>query len=123
MYRIICEIDRVASGLGSLALFLLLVKWAANHVGPQKLSELLKKWHKPVVFVVIIGGIVHMFTSFVFMNVADVFPYIFGSMSILSIGATALTFYKKKSLGLRWIVWHRIFAMITIIVIVVHLIV
>ncbi len=120
MTSIIMEIDSLAAELAMLALFIVLAKFITKRTRFKKLDIKLMKIHKPATLILLITGIIHMFTSFVYFNQLGILSYILGFVCLLSIISAALTFIKRENIGKRWLFWHRICSIIALVTLLVH---
>ncbi len=120
MTSIIMEIDSIAANLAMLTLFIVLAKFITKRTGPKKLDTKLMKIHKPSTYVLLITGIIHMFTSFVYLDRLGISPYILGFVCLFSIIGAALTFIKRKKIGKKWLFWHRTCSIIALVTLFVH---
>jgi len=95
MTSIIMEIDSLTSNLAMLALFIVLAKFITKRTGFKKYDTKLMKIHKPATYVLLITGISHIFTSFVYLDRLGILPYILGFICSLSIIGAAISFIKR----------------------------
>ncbi len=120
MTSIIMGIDSLTAELAMLALFIVLAKFITKRTGFKKLDTKLMKIHKPATFILLVTGIIHMFTSFVYFDRLGILPYILGFLCLISIIGAALTFIKRKNIGKRWLFWHRICSIIALVTLFIH---
>lgn len=120
MTSIIMGIDSLTARLAMLTLFIVLIKFITKRTGPKKLDTKLMKIHKSATYVLLVTGIIHMCTSFVYLNRLGIFPYLLGFICLFSIIGAALTFIKRKEIGKKWLFWHRIFSLIALVTLFIH---
>ncbi len=120
MASFIMGIDSLTAKLAMLALFIVLAKFITKQTGFKKLDTKLMKIHKPATYVLLITGIIHMITSFVYLNNLGILPYILGFICLLSIIGAAISFIKRKDIGKKWLFWHRICSIIALITLFIH---
>ncbi len=121
MREVIITIDKITANVAFIALFIVLAKFITKRMGRKKLDIRLMKIHRPATNVLVVTSIIHMFTSFVYLNELGIIPFILGFISLASIIVAALTFTKRKIFGRKWLFYHRVFSLISLITLLAHI--
>lgn len=120
MTTLITGIDSLTVKLAMLTLFIVLAKFITKRMGFKKLDAQLMKIHKPSTYILLITGTIHMFTSFIYIDRLGILPYILGLVCLLSIIGAAASFIKRKTIGEKWLFWHRIFSITALVTLFIH---
>lgn len=79
------------------------------------------KIHKTATYILIITGALHGLLSFQSLNIASPAVYIFGFISLLCIIGSMIVFYKKKQLGSKWVLCHRLLCVFALLTVILHI--
>lgn len=114
-------IDRLAAMLTFLGLFLVVAKMGTKRLKLKIADSVLMKLHKPVGYLAIICGIIHMVCSFRGFWTNSIWTYVFGTLSIISICLVIFMFKPNGENYQRHLKQHGMISIIAVITMVLHL--
>lgn len=111
--------DALTSKIALIALLLIVVKFLSKRIGSKKIDARLMKIHRPASNILLIAGLIHTATSFVYIQDVSFLSYLIGFICMASIICAVVTFVKKDRFK-HWLAIHRIASLVAIITLFVH---
>lgn len=121
MNSFISILDAFCACIASLTLIILSLKFVSKRLKFKKVDKFLLKIHKQATYALLITSILHGILSFRAFPYIHIAVYIFGILSILFAIASMITFFKRKRLGSKWVLYHGILGIATILAVILHL--
>ena len=107
--------------IAATILLILISKFFTKRIPMKKLDRFMAKIHSKLGFLLIIVLLIHLIQSFSLFDSRPIYIYILGVILVICIIVAAASYYFRKQLGNKWIKVHRIFALITVILVVCHI--
>lgn len=120
MKDLIMIIDLMSAMAAMVAFFIVIAKFITKRIKAKKADRFLMKIHRPAGYVLVVTGLIHGMFSFRVFNTTPVIVYILGFICLLAIVAAIATFFLKKKLGKKWLIWHRVTTIIALLALVAH---
>ena len=122
MENILPITDMIGAKLATIAFIFMILKFVFLRTNFQRTSQFFQKIHRPLGFLLIIFAVIHGLSSLRAFDQVDLYVYMLGASSLILVIATICTHVFKQKLNENWLKWHRIFTVLTFIVLVLHLI-
>jgi uncharacterized protein with FMN-binding domain len=106
-----------------IIIVLLCMKFISKRIGSKAFDRFVMRIHKPLAYIAIIVGILHGVVTLQVFKTRPVIMYIVGIMIIVLGGAACVTHRYRKTLGRKWILFHRIAAIAIVALLVCHMVV
>ena len=107
--------------ISATILLLLILKFFTKRLPMKKLDKFMGKIHSKLGLLLIIILIIHMIQSFSVFNSRPLYIYILGASLVICIIMAAASYYFRKKIGNKWIKFHRITALVAVILVVCHI--
>lgn len=120
MYQFIAMTDMLCALVATIALMILALKFVSKRLKMKKLDHFFMKIHKGATYVLIVTGIIHGILSFRALAVASWLVYLCGILGLLCIIGAVVTYYKKKDLKQKWVLWHGLLCLGALITLILH---
>lgn len=114
-------LDKIIAGIAMLCMLLVIAKGITKHLHWKNADRILMKIHKPVSYCLVASGIAHGILSIWRCPEVMMKSYIAGSLCMLTIIGAIFSFQYKKKLGSHWLLWHRVFTLASIILLLTHM--
>lgn len=108
-------LDKIIADIAMLCILLVVAKGITKHLHWKNADRILMKIHKTVSYCLVVSGIAHGILSAWGYPEAIMKSYITGILCMLTIIGSIFSFQYQKKLGSHWLLWHRVFALASII--------
>lgn len=122
MEAILPIVDMIAAKLATIAVILVVLKFVLIRTKMNRITAFFQRIHRPVSYFILFFALLHGVSSLHAFQEVDLFVYFLGLLSFISVLATIGTHVIKEKLDQAWLKWHRIFTVITLIILAIHLI-
>lgn len=120
--NVIFMIDFLSAQMASMCFWAVMAKSITKRLKGKRMDAILMKLHRPAGYLTVLFATVHMACSLKAMGETAIWAYLFGMLSFFSM-ILAIIMFKKKSRNPKcWLLWHRVFSVIAMIAIGLHLV-
>jgi len=110
----------VFSIISLAVLLILLSKFITKHLHLDKADKVLGKIHCQLGYLLVVTATIHMLFSFFVFDSRSVYLYVLGSLMLLCILMTAISYWCRKALKKNWLVIHRLAALVICLLLLSH---
>lgn len=113
-------LDRFASFIAFVGFLFVIAKFLTKRLSKQKSDSVMMKLHRPVGYLTVAAGFIHMICSTVYFASTPFRIYVFGTLSIISMILAIVMFHLNRRCPGKWLLWHRTFCVIALVTLVLH---